>query len=476
MEQQNQASQVLLFYMSLWTQRQRPQTNEAALMHLKATGSKPEKILALCSEKVRTQTFPDQTAHGEPTLEYYRSCFLKQKGEYPDPDRVLSVIPVPDTMQDADRIQAIRQVAELLPENARLTIDLTGGMRDTAALLVAIARYLESFKKLASCQVLYTELDYGQDGAISCRDVTVLYDIFDLISATDLFLETGSARKIQEFFNHSFLNQNAQRAITAVESFFDNISLCQFDQLDAVAQKIHRVIQKSQNSAKSNAGQQDSLSRLFFEFLAARFQQEYAVFQNREESLPDIVEWCVTRRMYQQALTLLAEDMPAYVCRHTDLQPDKALKIAWLREGKSPRDDSWSYYLFHKVLKGLTTTERILDYLDTQLNCKAPEGPRIQFSKAEIPLLAAAINCYNQVLSIRNFVNHAYSVQEPPALDKMTDALDKTNQVTDLLKNAAEVLRQLRANPASHDSDGSWIPPEYSIKLLEPDRLPNYIV
>ncbi len=471
MEKQNQAPQVLLFYMSLWTQRQRPQTNEAALLHLKDTGRKPEKILALCSEKVRTQTFPDQTAHGEPTLEYYRNCFLKQKGEYPEPDRILSVIPVPDTMQDADRIQAIRQVAELLPENACLTIDLTGGMRDTAALLVAIARYLESFKKLASCRVLYTELDYGQDGTISCRDVTVLYDIFDLISATDLFLETGSARKIQDFFTtHAFLNRNAQRAIKAVELFFDSISLCQFDQLDAVAQQIHRVIEKSKQSMQSNASQEDSLSRLFFEFLAARFQQEYAVFQNREDSLPDIVGWCTDRRMYQQALTLLAEDMPAYICRHTQLQPESGLKIAWLRETKNSPDDSWSYYLFHKILRNCITPQNFLDYLDTYAGAGNSDGPQILVSRAETNLLASAVTCYSQVLKMRNSINHAGLVQDIP-----TNASDKTQQVTELLENVNRTLKQLRANPASHSSNDCWISPEVSMMELQPDRLPNYI-
>lgn len=471
MEGKNEAPQVLLFYMSLWTQRQRPQTNEAALLHLKDTGSKPEKILALCSEKVRTQTFPDQAVHQETTLEYYRNAFLKRKGGYPEPERVLSVIPVPDTMQDSDRIQAIRQVAELLPENACLTIDLTGGLRDTAALLVAIARYLQSFKKLASCKVLYTELGYGKGEEIFCRDVTVLYDIFDLISATDLFLETGSARKIQDFFtNHAFLNRNAQRAIKSVELFFDNISLCQFDQLDAVAQQIGRVIEKSKQSMKSNTSQEDSLSRLFFEFLAARFQQEYAVFQDREESLPDIVEWCTDRRMYQQALTLLAEDMPAYICRHTQLQPESGLKLAWLRETTVPPDDSWSYYLFHKILKNCTTTQNFLDYLDKYSDFGCSDVPQILFSKAETNLLAEAVTCYSQVLKMRNSINHAGLVQDTPA-----STSDKTQQVTELLKNANLALKHLRENPTAHRSNDCWIPPECSMRALKPDNLPNYI-
>lgn len=431
MDNENGAPRVLLFYMSLWTQRERPQTNEAALEYLVRSGKKPGRILALCSEKVRNQTFPGDAAHKETTLEYYRGSFLKRAG-YAQPEQVLTSIDVPDTMQDADRLRAIRQVAELLPENTQLTIDLTGGMRDTAALLVAIARYLQSFKKLASCEVLYTELGNAGSGGSTCRNVTVLYDVFDLIAATELFLETGSARKIDEFFkNHANLNKMAKKLIRDVGEFSDSISLCQFDHLEELTKGIHQRLE----NWKANQTGENSLNRLFFDYLAARFDQEFAPFQDRKQSLPEIVKWCADRGMYQQALTLLTEDMPAYVCCHTGLQPGAGLKAAWKGES-NPIACTWPYYLFHAHIPKVTGRGSSLDYLEAQ---KKSSKPAILFPEAEIKLLAEGMDCYKQVHDMRNRINHANGDQDRISVD----------QVKELLTNVVFVLQRLRSNPKS---------------------------
>lgn len=431
MEKTNEAPRVLLFYMSLWTQRKRPQTNEAALEYLIRNGKRPGRILALCSEKVRNQTFPEAETNQKSTLEYYRDDFLKQTG-YDSPDQVLTSIDVPDTMQDSDRLRAIRQVEELLPENTQLTIDLTGGMRDTAALLVAIARYLQSFKKLTSCEVLYTELGNAENGGSSCRNVTVLYDVFDLIAATEMFLETGSARKIDEFFkNHAKLDKTARKLIRDVRELSDSISLCQFDHLEELTKGIH---QRLANRKAGPAGE-NSLNRLFFDYLAARFDQEFDSFQDRKKSLPKIVEWCADRGLYQQALTLLTEDMPVYACRCTGLQPGIGLKTAW-DEGKNRIECTWPYFLFHAHIPTVTDHSTSLDYLEAQ---RISSRPAILFPPAETKLLAEVMDCYKQVHNMRNGINHANGRQERISVD----------QVKKLLTTAIFLLQRLKSNPRS---------------------------
>ena len=434
MENTNGAPRVLLFYMSLWMQRKRPQTNEAALEYLIRNGKKPERILALCSDKVRNQTFPEAQTNQKTTLAYYRDDFLRQAG-YDRPEQVLTSIDVPDTMQDSDRLRAIRQVAEQLPENTQLTIDLTGGMRDTAALLVAIARYLQSFKKLTSCEVLYTELGNAENGGSSCRNVTVLYDVFDLIAATELFLETGSARKIDEFFkNHGKLDKTARKLIRDVREFSDSISLCQFDHLEELTKGILQRLKKREEQKEGPMGE-NSLNRLFFDYLAARFEQEFDQFQDRKKSLPEIVEWCADRGMYQQALTLLTEDMPVYACCHTGLQPGMGLKAAWKGETRQT-GCTWPYYLFHAHIPKITGCGTSLDYLEVQQKSKKPA---ILFPAAETKLLAEVMDCYKQVHAMRNGINHANGSQDRIRVD----------QVKELLTKAVHLLQRLKSNPRS---------------------------
>ena len=95
----------------------RTQTNEAAVSALwKDPASRPDKIVALCSDTVRTKpTVPaaDGSGNKVPTLEYFRDEFLKQLGVQPEQ---LVAVSVPDSMEEADQTRAISAVLEQVAE------------------------------------------------------------------------------------------------------------------------------------------------------------------------------------------------------------------------------------------------------------------------------------------------------------------------------------------------------------------------
>ena len=159
----------------------RTQTNEAAVSALwKDPASRPDKIVALCSDTVRTKpTVPaaDGSGNKVPTLEYFRDEFLKQLGVQPEQ---LVAVSVPDSMEEADQTRAISAVLEQVAENDNLYIDLSGGMRDTATLLLIVARYLKDIRMVQTKKVLYSELK-GNSSVV--RDSTGLYNLMDLITA-----------------------------------------------------------------------------------------------------------------------------------------------------------------------------------------------------------------------------------------------------------------------------------------------------
>lgn len=154
----------------------RTQTNEAAVSALwKDPASRPDKIVALCSDTVRTKpTVPaaDGSGNKVPTLEYFRDEFLKQLGVQPEQ---LVAVSVPDSMEEADQTRAISAVLEQVAENDNLYIDLSGGMRDTATLLLIVARYLKDIRMVQTKKVLYSELK-GNSSVV--RDSTGLYKMF----------------------------------------------------------------------------------------------------------------------------------------------------------------------------------------------------------------------------------------------------------------------------------------------------------
>lgn len=203
----------------------RTQTNEAAVSALwKDPASRPDKIVALCSDTVRTKpTVPaaDGSGNKVPTLEYFRDEFLKQLGVQPEQ---LVAVSVPDSMEEADQTRAISAVLEQVAENDNLYIDLSGGMRDTATLLLIVARYLKDIRMVQTKKVLYSELK-GNSSVV--RDSTGLYNLMDLITAVDAFFSTGTTEKLKAYMKQTGeTDPDILNLLDRIDHFADDLALC----------------------------------------------------------------------------------------------------------------------------------------------------------------------------------------------------------------------------------------------------------
>lgn len=210
----------------------RTQTNEAAVSALwKDPASRPDKIVALCSDTVRTKpTVPaaDGSGNKVPTLEYFRDEFLKQLGVQPEQ---LVAVSVPDSMEEADQTRAISAVLEQVAENDNLYIDLSGGMRDTATLLLIVARYLKDIRMVQTKKVLYSELK-GNSSVV--RDSTGLYNLMDLITAVDAFFSTGTTEKLKAYMKQTGeTDPDILNLLDRIDHFADDLALCRVQMLKA---------------------------------------------------------------------------------------------------------------------------------------------------------------------------------------------------------------------------------------------------
>lgn len=274
----------------------RTQTNEAAVSALwKDPASRPDKIVALCSDTVRTKpTVPaaDGSGNKVPTLEYFRDEFLKQLGVQPEQ---LVAVSVPDSMEEADQTRAISAVLEQVAENDNLYIDLSGGMRDTATLLLIVARYLKDIRMVQTKKVLYSELK-GNSSVV--RDSTGLYNLMDLITAVDAFFSTGTTEKLKAYMKQTGeTDPDILNLLDRIDHFADDLALCRVQMLKADLKAIARQIKQRPASRKT-------LSSLLYELMNDRFEAEFQnLMGSRSDSLPALVQWCAHHRMYQQGLT-----------------------------------------------------------------------------------------------------------------------------------------------------------------------------
>ena len=322
----------------------RTQTNEAAVSALwKDPASRPDKIVALCSDTVRTKpTVPaaDGSGNKVPTLEYFRDEFLKQLGVQPEQ---LVAVSVPDSMEEADQTRAISAVLEQVAENDNLYIDLSGGMRDTATLLLIVARYLKDIRMVQTKKVLYSELK-GNSSVV--RDSTGLYNLMDLITAVDAFFSTGTTEKLKAYMKQTGeTDPDILNLLDRIDHFADDLALCRVQMLKADLKAIARQI-------KQRPASRETLSSLLYELMNDRFEAEFQnLMGSRSDSLPALVQWCAHHRMYQQGLTLLSEEMPTYLCGHLNSHhfPTEVMAVfcyplagrtipGWSKMGKVERD------------------------------------------------------------------------------------------------------------------------------------------
>lgn len=476
---------VLLLYMSPKNPKYTTQTNEGAVRYLIKEKETPDCILALCSETVRKKAvveMPDGSTCT--TLEYFRDA-LRRVGI---PAERLVVIEVPDSMDDEKKqFQAISQLLEKINEGDTLSIDLSGGMRDTAMLLVTAARCMRDLRGVQTRRVIYAELRGEEPVA---HDRTQLYGLFDFITAMDAFFSTGTAQKLEDYLlSEGEKDPVLYTLLTRINQFSEDLALCRVrklsDDLNQIDQALKETPEKSQN-----------LTDLFFQMLKDRFSTEFAeLLSSGEKALPALVSWCAGHGMYQQALTLLCEQMPEYVCQHLFVQPTPK---GWdyLAAQMQNRGKPWVYPLFHfhfcrlallqkgrwkevcttnlcltkskddaggNMLFRVANDEEMHKYLNRVLDAE-----QLVIDPAIRPQLEQAALHYQCVMQYRNQINHA-SANDLGLQSERVRPLD-TEHIKETLQKITAYLNEIRPLKRNVPQDIEAIPVDAAIPAGTPAR------
>lgn len=476
---------VLLLYMSIFNKNPKiqtqTQTNEGAVRYLIEEGETPDCILALCSERVRKEAKEMPDGSTRTTLEYFRDSFLPKVHI---PAERLVVIEVPDSMDEETQFQAISQLLEKIETEDTLFVDLSGGLRDVAMLLVIAARCMRDLRKVQTRRVIYAELRGGES---IVRDRTQLYGLFDFVTAMDAFFSTGTAQKLTRYLRSEGEKDPVLHALlTRINQFSEDLALCRVrklsDDLNQIAQALKETPKKSQN-----------LTDLFFQMLKDRFSTEFAeLLSSGEKALPALVSWCAGHGMYQQALTLLCEQMPEYVCQHLFVQPTPK-GWEYLAAQMQNRGKPWVYPLFHfhfcrltllqkeypytadlrltrsrddaegNMLFGVANDAEMHDYLDMVL-----ASEQLVIDPAIRPQLEQAALLYQRVMQYRNQINHA-SANDLGLQSERVLPLD-TEHIKETLQKITAYLNEIRPLKRNVPQDIEEIPVDAAIPAGTPAR------
>ena len=474
---------VLLLYMSIFNKNPKiqTQTNEGAVRYLIEEGETPDCILALCSERVRKEAKEMPDGSTRTTLEYFRDSFLPKVHI---PAERLVVIEVPDSMDEETQFQAISQLLEKIEKEDTLFVDLSGGMRDVAMLLVTVARCMRDLRYVQTRRVICAELNNNETVV---HDRTQLYGLFDFVTAMDAFFSTGTAQKLTRYLrSEGEKDPVLHTLLTRINQFSEDLALCRVrklnDDLNQIAQALKETPKKSQN-----------LTDLFFRLLKDRFSTEFAeLLSSGEKALPALVSWCAGHGMYQQALTLLCEQMPEYVCQHLFVQPTPK-GWEYLAAQMQNRGKPWVYPLFHfhfcrltllqkeypytadlrltrsrddaegNMLFGVANDAEMHDYLDMVL-----ASEQLVIDPAIRPQLEQAALLYQRVMQYRNQINHA-SANDLGLQSERVLPLD-TEHIKETLQKITAYLNEIRPLKRNVPQDIEEIPVDAAIPAGTPAR------
>lgn len=476
---------VLLLYMSIFNKNPKiqtqTQTNEGAVRYLIEEGETPDCILALCSERVRKEAKEMPDGSTRTTLEYFRDSFLPKVHI---PAERLVVIEAPDSMDEETQFQAISQLLEKIETEDTLFVDLSGGLRDVAMLLVTVARCMRDLRYVQTRRVICAELNNNEPVV---RDRTQLYGLFDFVTAMDQFFSTGTAQKLENYLrSEGEKDPVLHTLLTRINQFSEDLALCRVrklsDDLNQIDQALKETPEKSQN-----------LTDLFFQMLKDRFSTEFAeLLSSGEKALPALVSWCAGHGMYQQALTLLCEQMPEYVCQHLFVQPTPK---GWdyLAAQMQNRGKPWVYPLFHfhfcrltllqkeypyttdlrltlsrddaegNMLFGVANDAEMHDYLDMVL-----ASDQLVIDPAIRPQLEQAALHYQCVMQYRNQINHA-SANDLGLQSERVRPLD-TEHIKETLQKITAYLHEIRPLKRNVPQDIEEIPVDAAIPAGTPAR------
>ena len=262
--------------------------------------TKEAKELTVLDGKTSIEIFKDQVSKAAKKLVY---CDTPTVYEIPYLDYEDSTL---HKRQIAARI--FEMIYRHTGSGSDMYIDYTGGYRDICLLMTSIIRYME-FRNIQCRMIIYSDLQAG-----ILHEIHFIYDMFELVNSVDQFVTTGSASKLNAFYQTHESNEAIYKVTEAITDFSNNIRLCSLGGLD---QSVIRLADTINALALADA-EKNYYTALFQSLIPMIREKMYLdhLVEAGQLNYPVLIQWCLDNDLLQQALTLYVEKLPIYYFRN----------------------------------------------------------------------------------------------------------------------------------------------------------------
>ncbi len=372
------------------------QTNDAPLQYLMDTvcknGEKLEKIILLPSKEVMYKDVPElqsHTAYGRlcKLIHRYHSILFGHNESEDELDvKAIAIdyakeqIEAGETKSPRERFpQMFDELAKELKGYSKVYIDFTGGQRDMNFLMVAIIKFLQT-TGLACGEIIYSNINGDQR---ILMDMDIQYQMFQLINATNEFLNTGSAKQLDNFFKlldttcgeDTDKESNPVKEIVGLmKKYSEMINVCNLEKLDDTVQKLVEKIEEFSKNESDNLYAQ--MFRSILPIIEERLYLDHVIYENGNKKLvnyPYIIKWCLDNDMLQQALTVYVECMPKYYF-DKKIIPNNLATIIFNMPGNGKRRSPAEFFYDTLFAKFMESDKLVQKYWDVIFDITSLSG------------------------------------------------------------------------------------------------------
>ena len=253
-------------------------------------------------------------------------------------------------------------------DEVRLYMDITGGPRNAAMILLIISRML-AYHGIIVDDVYYSGYKVIENGTdqITVHKVLDIYELFDIIAGFEEFKLFGSAKKLNTYFKRTENSESdsvnptttaTKELLKAMDSFSEAINISSRGAFETSVARLDDSLSLVSNTV-SDTDKDKSFDQELVKLLHKPIEQSYTtLLQHHHNHTSDelaYIDWCLDHDYLQQALTLFCEYVPEYAVEkgiikydpvefnsyYESLQQDKDKRVlqaaikAWNRAGNN---------------------------------------------------------------------------------------------------------------------------------------------
>lgn len=200
-----------------------------------------------------------------------------------------------------EKIESIRK--DTSADQLRLWIDTHGGLRDVALLINAVGYLLDSFKVIPIKGIFGIETD----NHLIIDQSNAFYSL-SFVSGMSDFMNFGNVDVLKKYYETEISggDNEIKALIDAMQLVSDGTQFCDPYLYKKGLDALSKAIPKNSGDASESP---KALLPIFYN----RIKNDYGNLLHREESTDlDIIERCMKKKQYQQALTFVEALMPQY--------------------------------------------------------------------------------------------------------------------------------------------------------------------